>query len=148
MVASFREMVASDIDAVVQIEEACFSSPWKRTMFEEDLNNPYATYLVMEDEGTIIGYVGTWIVFEDAQITNIAVLPMYRGQGLGETLLKQLLQCLRERHVKVVSLEVRVSNKIAQNLYRKIGFQNGGIRKGYYQDNHEDALVMWVNIDE
>ncbi|MGM9986890.1 MAG: ribosomal protein S18-alanine N-acetyltransferase [Bacillaceae bacterium] len=148
MQVAFREMEASDLDKVVYVEEQSFTLPWKKEMFQEDLNNPYADYLVIEHEGEIIGYCGTWVVFEDAQITNIAVLPSFRGKKLGEQLLKTVIDRLKQKNVSILSLEVRVSNKVAQNLYRKLGFQEGGIRKGYYKDNHEDAVVMWVKIDE
>lgn len=83
---------------------------------------------------------------DEAQVTNIAVLPGYRGNKVGETLLKQAIGMAKEYGAGKISLEVRVSNHVAQSLYTKLGFQPGGIRKRYYTDNGEDALVMWVNL--
>ena len=85
-------------------------------------------------------------MIDEAHITNIALLPEYRGRKLGEALLRKIIEVAIERGAKTMTLEVRVSNMIAQSLYRKLGFQGGAIRKRYYTDNHEDALVMWVNF--
>ena len=94
----------------------------------------------------VIGYCGVWIVIDEAHITNIALLPEYRGRKLGEALLRKIIEVAIERGAKTMTLEVRMSNMIAQSLYRKLGFQGGAIRKRYYTDNQEDALVMWVNF--
>jgi ribosomal-protein-alanine N-acetyltransferase len=146
---TFRLMKVEDIDQVLIIEHASFATPWSReAFFNEMVNNPYATYVVMEEEGKIIGYCGLWVVLEDAHITNVAVLPEHRGRKLGEALLSQTLELAKALGAERLSLEVRVSNTVAQGLYRKLGFQNGGIRKRYYTDNNEDAIVMWVNIHE
>jgi [ribosomal protein S18]-alanine N-acetyltransferase len=101
---------------------------------------------VMEEGENIIGYCGTWIVIDEAHVTNIALLPDYRGKGLGELLLRNVMDVLRKLGATSMTLEVRVSNHIAQSLYQKLGFKPGGIRKNYYSDNNEDALVMWVNL--
>lgn len=87
-----------------------------------------------------------WVVLDESQITNVAVLPEGRGKGIGEALMREAIAYAKSLNVVVMSLEVRVTNEVAQNLYRKLGFQEGGIRKGYYTDNQEDALVMWVNL--
>jgi [ribosomal protein S18]-alanine N-acetyltransferase len=87
-----------------------------------------------------------WVIMDDAQITNIAVHPNFRGKRIGEALLRFAMQLSREMKAQRLSLEVRVSNHIAQSLYKKVGFEPGGIRKNYYTDNQEDALVMWVNL--
>jgi [ribosomal protein S18]-alanine N-acetyltransferase len=146
---SFRLMTVGDIDNILVIEHASFTVPWSREAFyNEMVNNPYAKYIVMQDGPSIIGYCGLWIVLEEAHITNVAVLPSYRGRRLGEALMNQALELTKAMGTERVSLEVRVSNHVAQSLYRKLGFQNGGIRKNYYTDNGEDALVMWVNIHE
>ena len=81
----------------------------------------------------LVGYCGVWIVIDEAHITNIAILPGYRGKRLGEALMRKVIEIVKERGAKTMTLEVRVSNMIAQSLYRKFGFQAGGIRKGYYQ---------------
>nr|WP_239454391.1 ribosomal protein S18-alanine N-acetyltransferase [Bacillus suaedaesalsae] len=142
-------MKVEDIDDILKIEHSSFATPWSAEAFySEIVNNPYASYVVMQDSDEIIGYCGLWVVLEDAHITNVAVLPEYRGRKLGEALMSQALELAKALGANHVSLEVRVSNEVAQRLYRKLGFQNGGIRKRYYTDNNEDALVMWVNINE
>ncbi|GGE55909.1 ribosomal-protein-alanine acetyltransferase [Pullulanibacillus camelliae] len=142
-----RQMTLDDVDGVVYVEERSFSHPWTREAFENEMRtNQFATYFVAEDDGFIIGYCGQWLILDESHVTNIAVLPNYRGYKIGETLLKKAILYAKLGRAKRMSLEVRVSNEVAQNLYRKLGFQNGGIRKNYYTDNHEDALVMWVNL--
>ncbi|MGG1398175.1 ribosomal protein S18-alanine N-acetyltransferase [Bacillus salipaludis] len=143
----FRYMREEDIDQILEVEHASFTTPWSREAFYNELNNnKFAVYIVLEEEDKIIGYCGAWIVIDEAHITNIAILPGYRGKRLGEALLQKMMSVAREMGAKSMTLEVRVTNQIAQSLYRKFGFQNGGIRKNYYSDNQEDALVMWVNL--
>lgn len=146
---TYRRMTAADVDAVYAIELATFPTPWTLDSFHYEMReNQYAHYIVAEDEMEIIGFCGMWLVIDAAQITNVAVVESARGKGIGEALMKEAIRVAREAEMEVMSLEVRVTNVVAQNLYRKLGFQNGGIRKGYYTDNGEDALVMWVNINE
>lgn len=142
-----RTMMLEDIDQILIVEEACFAHPWTRQAFENEMvNNRFATYFVAEDSDKIVGYCGVWVILDEAHITNIGVLPEYRGNKIGETLLRKAMLFAKLKSAKQMSLEVRVSNDVAQNLYRKLGFQNGGIRKRYYTDNYEDALVMWVKL--
>jgi [ribosomal protein S18]-alanine N-acetyltransferase len=144
---SFRMMELSDIDQVMVIEHEAFTIPWSRESFYNEIEkNQFAFYLVLEDEGRVIGYCGVWIVVDEAHITNIALLSEFRGRKLGEALLRKVIEVAKEQGAKTMTLEVRMSNMIAQSLYRKLGFQGGAIRKRYYTDNHEDALVMWVNF--
>ncbi|MCM3768169.1 ribosomal protein S18-alanine N-acetyltransferase [Neobacillus niacini] len=143
----FRYMREEDLDQIMQVEHASFTVPWSREAFYNELyNNKFAVYLVLETDNQVIGYCGVWIVIDEAHVTNIAVLPEYRGKKLGEAMLRKLMSIARERGARSMTLEVRVTNHVAQSLYRKLGFQNGGIRKNYYSDNQEDALVMWVNL--
>jgi len=144
-----RLMTLEDIEQVVKVEKDSFAIPWEPSVFQNELtNNRYAHYLVYEYEGKVIGYCGLWVVMDEAQVTNIAIHSDYRGQKRGEELLAYAKAFVALMGVKRLSLEVRVSNYIAQGLYRKMGFQEGGIRKNYYADNSEDAMVMWVNINE
>jgi len=144
---SFRFMTLQDLDRIIEIEQLSFTLPWSRSSFYQELtNNPYARYIVMEYDGQVIGYCGMWLVMDEAHITNIAVLPQFRGKKLGEALMRQAMVLAREEGAQTMTLEVRVSNTVAQSLYRKLGFLNGGIRKRYYSDNQEDALVMWVKL--
>ncbi|WP_042353108.1 ribosomal protein S18-alanine N-acetyltransferase [Bacillus massiliigorillae] len=145
---SFRYMEEKDLDEIVELEHKCFTVPWSRDAFFNELyQNQYATYFILEEEGKIIGYCGAWLVIDEAHITNIAILPEFRGRGLGEALLQKMIDKCREDHIERMTLEVRASNTVAQSLYKKLGFQDGAIRKKYYSDNQEDAIVMWVNIE-
>ncbi|MUK88530.1 ribosomal-protein-alanine N-acetyltransferase [Ornithinibacillus sp. L9] len=144
---SIRKMELSDISQVMEVETRSFESPWTEDIFyQEIVKNKHAHYYVMLIEKKIVGFVGVWIVFDDAQITNIAILPELRGNKLGEKLFRFTMQQAIGMGVERLSLEVRASNTVAQRLYRKFGLVAGGIRKNYYSDNNEDAIVMWVNL--
>ncbi|WLD93688.1 ribosomal protein S18-alanine N-acetyltransferase [Alkalihalobacillus sp. AL-G] len=144
---TFRVMTLEDLEAILKIEHTSFPNPWSRTAFyNEVVNNQFATYLLLEIDGQVIGYCGIWIIIDEAHITNIAILPEYRGKNYGEALFRKAIDEARRHGAKTMTLEVRLSNRVAQNMYRKFGFENGGIRKNYYTDNGEDALVMWVNL--
>ena len=108
--------------------------------------NDYAYYVVAEQDNVVIGHCGMWIVLDECHITNVAVREHMRGNGIGEGLMREAIAFCEEMAVRLMTLEVRVSNATAQSLYRKLGFQDGGIRKNYYSDDHEDALVMWVEL--
>ncbi|KMK74366.1 ribosomal protein S18-alanine N-acetyltransferase [Alkalihalobacillus pseudalcaliphilus] len=142
-----RFMTVEDLDQVMIVERDAFTIPWRRELFEQELEvNKFAHYLVYEKDGQIVGYCGLWIITDEAQVTNIAVHSEYRGNGYGEELLSYAMSFAKLMGTKRLSLEVRVSNHVAQSLYQKLGFEPGGIRKNYYADNQEDALVMWVNV--
>ncbi|WP_099221557.1 ribosomal protein S18-alanine N-acetyltransferase [Listeria costaricensis] len=144
---SFREAGLADASELATIERLVFSTPWTEAAFQSEFEtNEYAHYLLLERDGEIVGYAGIWRVLDEGHITNIAVKPDYQGQHLGEALLRELLREASEQGVLRVTLEVRVSNTRAQNLYRKLNFQNGALRRRYYPDNAEDALVMWVDL--
>ncbi|WP_071396428.1 ribosomal protein S18-alanine N-acetyltransferase [Bacillus tuaregi] len=144
---SFRMMNIEDIDQIMEIEHQSFTLPWSREAFYNELTqNQFANYHVIEVDDRIVGYCGVWIVVDEAHVTNIAILPKYRGMKLGEALMGKMIEAAKEHGAITMTLEVRVSNTIAQSLYRKFGFQGGAIRKNYYTDNQEDALVMWVNL--
>ena len=144
----YRKMTSEDVEAVYAIEVATFPAPWTLDSFHYEMReNQFAHYIVaINDEEKIIGFCGMWIVIDAAQITNVAVLQEARGLGIGETLMREAMKAAKDAEAETMSLEVRVTNTVAQNLYRKLQFQDGGIRKGYYTDNGEDALVMWVNL--
>lgn len=144
----YRLMTVEDVPAVHYIEQIAFPTPWTLDSFYYEMEkNPQAHYFVaVNEEEKVIGFCGMWVVLDESQITNVAVLPEGRGKGIGEALMREAIAYAKSLNVVVMSLEVRVTNEVAQNLYRKLGFQEGGIRKGYYTDNQEDALVMWVNL--
>ncbi|WP_199624434.1 ribosomal protein S18-alanine N-acetyltransferase [Paenibacillus alkalitolerans] len=144
---TFRMMRQQDIPAICEIEVESFTAPWSEAAFMNELTqNHFAHYTVMEYEGRIIGYGGMWIIIDEAHITNIAVRAAYRGRKLGERLLAELAVKAYRLGAARMTLEVRVSNVVAQRLYAKFGFRGVGVRRGYYSDNGEDALIMWADL--
>lgn len=101
-------------------------------------------YSALDDKNQLVGYAGTWRVLDEAHITTIAVKPEFQRKKIGEALLNKIVQDCYKNEVKYITLEVRVSNKAAIGLYEKYGFKSLGTRKGYYQNNNEDALIMWT----
>ena len=146
---TFRKMTLEDIDAVYEIEHSSFSLPWtKEAFFYEMMENRHAYYVLAETADGIVGFCGLWIVMDECHVTNIAILPEQRGKKLGEKLMRAAMETAKDNGATAMTLEARVSNTPARNLYEKLGFKYGGIRKSYYSDNFEDAIVMWVNFDE
>lgn len=142
-----RKMLIKDIPSVVEIEKRCFSVPWTKGAFETEIKkNKLALYLVAFMEDQVVGYGGMWMIIDEGHITNIAVHPDFQGKKVGEGITRALLEEAAARKLYRVTLEVRKSNIIAQNLYKKLGFVACGIRPGYYSDNGEDALIMWKDI--
>ena len=138
-----RRMTLNDLDAVAAIEEATFPTPWSRDSFRQELErNVAARYLVAEKDGQVIGYAGAWIILDESHITNIAIEESRRGLGYGRALTTALMQYLSNLGAAYATLEVRRSNLRAQNLYKSLGFVELGVRKRYYEDNREDALIM------
>ena len=136
-------MRVEDVEAVHAIEEACFAIPWSRESFlREVTENQCARYLVMREDGECVAYAGMWFVLDEAHVTNVAVRLDARGEGIGEALMRALIRLAADNGMTWMTLECRRSNKIAQNLYHKLGFTDVGYRKRYYEDNREDALVM------
>jgi len=107
-----------------------------------ELKNQFATYLVCDKEAEVAGYVGIWVVFEEAHITNVAVAPKWQGQGLGRVLMEEAEKVARSKNALRILLEVRPSNHAALSLYKSLGYMETGRRKEYYSDNGEDAIVM------
>lgn len=140
-------MRLDDIPIVCEIEREAFTSPWTAGAFHNELtNNQFAHYMIMDYGGEVAGYGGMWLIIDEAHITNIAVRDRYRGKKLGERLLTELQRTARFLGAVRMTLEVRTSNYIAQRLYEKMGFRSVGVRRGYYTDNHEDAIIMWADL--
>ncbi|RKN82278.1 ribosomal protein S18-alanine N-acetyltransferase [Paenibacillus ginsengarvi] len=140
-------MRVDDIAVICDIEKEAFTTPWTEAAFHNELtNNQFAHYLIMELDGLIIGYGGMWLILDEAHITNIAIRAAYRGRKLGERLMIQLQSAAVFLGAERITLEVRTSNVIAQRLYAKMGFIPAGLRKGYYTDNGEDAIIMWAHL--
>lgn len=141
---TFRKMRPEDLDRVVEIENTAFLTPWSRSSFEAELrSNSKAHYLVACEGERVVAYIGAWFIFEEAHITNIAVDSSRRGCGIGDRLLTEFVEYCRARSIKRMTLEVRKSNAVAIGLYQKHDFKTLGVRKGYYTDTGEDALLMW-----
>ncbi|MBS3970323.1 MAG: ribosomal protein S18-alanine N-acetyltransferase [Clostridia bacterium] len=144
---TIRKMMFHDIDQVLEVERLSFPSPWSRNAFEAELHdNLFAHYFVAEQDETIVGYAGMWMVLDEAHVTNIAVHPAFRGLNYGKRLTQELIIQAFKLGANRITLEVRVSNLVARNLYKGLGFREVGVRKGYYSDNNEDAIIMWKNI--
>ncbi len=139
-------MTSKDIDGVFEVEKNCFEHHWSKELFKKELINENARYLVAKLGGKIVGYVGIWLILDEGHITNVAVHNDYRGQKIGDKLVQALVNLCKENNINSMTLEVRVSNIVAQNLYKKYGFKLAGIRKEYYSDNKEDAMIMWNDI--
>lgn len=139
-------MTSDDIESVVKIEEEAYGQHhWSKSSFYDEMQNNLAKYYCARNlEGKIVGYAGTWHILDEGHITTIAVKNDCRRQYIGERLILKILEDCYAGGIKYLTLEVRVSNKAAIGLYTKYGFQSLGTRKGYYQDNNEDALIMWT----
>lgn len=142
-----RQMSLSDLTEVERIENESFKTPWSREIYQKEIEeNQFAYYYVLEYLNQVIGFVGVWLVLDEAQVTNIAVDPSFRGKGFGRILFHYMLNKVAIKGARQLSLEVRESNQTAQKLYQSFGLQHGGIRKQYYTDNDEDAIVMWKKL--
>ena len=139
-------MKKSDVDAVLAIESDAYGEHhWSRESFSNELSNDLAFYFsAFDEDDRLVGYAGCWQILEEAHITTVAVAPEHLRKHIGEALLVRLLDCCYENKIKYITLEVRVSNTPAIKLYEKYGFKHLGTRKGYYQNNNEDALIMWT----
>ncbi|PYG85695.1 ribosomal-protein-alanine N-acetyltransferase [Ruminiclostridium sufflavum DSM 19573] len=139
-----REMKQEHLDGIMVIENLSFRIPWSRNSFLEELTtNELAVYFVAVSGGQVIGYGGMWKIFDEGHITNIAVHPEFRRCGAASRILDEIINVCNENKVGGLTLEVRKSNYAAQKLYEKYGFKAEGLRKRYYSDNGEDALIMW-----
>lgn len=142
-----RRMTWLDVEEVTQVEEASFSIPWTKEAFmNEMLRNEQAIYFVAVHDKRVVGFVGVWQIVDEGHITNIAVLPEFRGQGIGNQLLAELVAFAKSKGLVGLTLEVRVSNVGAQKLYEQFGFMQAGRRRRYYQDNNEDAYIYWAKL--
>ncbi len=143
---TIRQITPEDIDGIIKIEEASYGAHhWSKESFLNEINNELARYYALFNaEGVLAGYAGCWHILEEAHITTIAISPDYRRRKYSEALLQQVINDCYEEKIKYITLEVRVSNEPAINLYSKYGFTSFGTRKGYYQNNNEDALIMWT----
>ena len=146
-VIEIRPLSDQDVDTMCAIEHLCFAMPWSKESILHDLHeNVCARYLVLTVDGVLAAYAGMWLIIDEAHVTNVAVHPDYRGRGYGERILRALMDLARENLMGLMTLEVRRSNAVAQSLYHKVGFIDVGYRKRYYEDNKEDALIMYIQF--
>lgn len=143
MSVDILEMKKDHVRELLIIEKKCFSIPWTENMLLEELENSLAKYFVIKFAGKIVGYGGMWFILDEAHITNIAIDPNYQKQGLGSHILSHMIKVAEEDAIYQMTLEVRKSNKAALDLYKKFHFKEYGIRPKYYEDNQEDAIIMW-----
>lgn len=144
-----RKMEEYDLDRIMEIEKDCFTTPWSRESFLIEITtNLLARYIVAEVEGVVAGYGGIWMIAREGHITNIAVETNYRKLGIGKKIVEGLINLSIAMGIESMTLEVRKSNISAQNLYKQYGFLSQGIRPNYYQDDNEDAIIMWKKFDE
>ncbi len=147
IVAEIDFMTPADLDEVIQIEQESFSSPWSLEMFREELRKGEGVfYIVARLKNRVVGYGGIYIIDREAHITTIAVAKAYRGHRIGEQLLVALIEIAKYSSCKRVVLEVRISNVIAINLYKKYHFKVVKLIHGYYRDNGEDAAFMALTL--
>lgn len=139
-------MQEKDLDEVVAIEQEIFSQPWTKQGFLDALKNKDTLYLVAKKNNVVSGYLGLWQSFEEADITNVAVKPECRRQGVAGRLLDETKRLAALRGITALTLEVRVSNEPAIRLYEKHGFRSLGVRPGFYEKPKEDAMIMLAAI--
>ena len=148
MSAFIRPVREEDVSQIHEIETLCFAIPWSRESILHDIReNPVSRWLVLDDgEGRVLAYAGLWLVIDEGHILNVAVRPQAQRQGYGRRVLTALIELAKENGMGLMTLEVRRSNLPAQALYHACGFMDVGYRKRYYEDNREDALIMYLEL--
>lgn len=142
----FSKLRPEDAKELSLLDKECFSTPWSEQMFYEDATNPNAHYVLARIGDKIVGYCGIYMVLDEGQITNIAVLKKYRGQKIASSILEKIVDYARENNLFKITLEVRESNAAAIGLYEKFGFKKVGYRKGYYHNPQETAVLMDLQL--
>ncbi len=144
-----RQAGPADTADIFEIEKLCFPDPWSKDSIRYELEeNEKAFYLVAEHSGKVVGYMGLWWILDEGHITNVAVRPGYRNRKIAEGIIRVMLEHTIGAGILHHTLEVRRDNQPAINLYEKFGFEVDGVRKGYYQFDGEDALIMWRHATE
>lgn len=140
---TIESMTVDDISQVAEIERQIFSIPWSEKAFRNSMESDNTIYIVAKENNNVAGYAGMYLSFEEGNITNVAVNPLSRRKGIGEKIVRDILNRACEKGVRDVFLEVRETNSVAIALYEKIGFKEEGIRKNFYDKPRENALIMW-----
>lgn len=141
-----RSLTFNDLDAVTLIEKTCFSMPWSKEAFVNELVNQMAYYQCATIDRKVVGYMGMWKICDEGHVTNVAVLPEYRKKGIASLLISKMIDVCKCSEINSMTLEVRESNRDAINVYEKFGFKSLGIRPNYYQKPNENAIIMWKSI--
>ena len=144
---TIARMEREHLPAIVELEAACFSTPWTYQNLEDSLNNDTAYFFVALEEEKLIGYIGVSVISDSCFVNNIAVLPEYRRQGVGKALMKIAILTADAMGTGFISLEVRESNYAAISLYRSLGFEDIGLRRDFYRKPRENALIMTKNFN-
>lgn len=139
-----REMTASDVSVLAEIERANFSRPWSEESLLKELGNDNSIFITAECEGNIAGYGGMYLIGTEGDITNIVVSSLYRQRGVASAIISSIIDNAKKHGITEITLEVRESNKAAVQLYEKYGFRSVGKRPGFYDFPKEDALIMWL----
>lgn len=145
-----RRMTVDDVDQVTALEAACFSDAWSKNLIEDLLTSPYDEAWVLENgneekKSEIVGYINPRFLAGEGELMRIAVKPSYRGRGLSKKLMDRMMQSAAENAAEDLTLEVRAGNKAAIGLYQSYGFTSEAVRRGYYHNPTEDALIMWLH---
>jgi ribosomal-protein-alanine N-acetyltransferase len=141
----FEALQAAHIPAILEIENRTNSAPWSERSFQNELEHDHGIFLTAIEDGKVIGYGGVWLVIDEAHITTVAIEESKRRNGIGGRLMRELLTRAKEKGMVCSTLEVRASNTAAVHLYENLGYETTARRRGYYPDNGEDALVMWMH---
>ncbi|BAY32620.1 ribosomal-protein-alanine acetyltransferase [Nostoc carneum NIES-2107] len=142
-----QSLTSDDLSAILELDKACFGGLWTMEGYQRELDSPNSVLLGLFSPASSLSLLGMgcfWSILEEAHITILAVHPQYHCQGLGQALLYSLLKTASDRGLERATLEVRASNLAAISLYQKFGFKTAGRRRRYYQDNGEDALILWL----
>ncbi|MBU0701134.1 ribosomal protein S18-alanine N-acetyltransferase [bacterium] len=142
----FSLMTMDDIPQIAALEKMCFSMPWSERLFINELENNNSYFLTIKIRNELIGYAGFWLIVDEAHIVNLAVHPEFRRQGMGGMLLKNILDMAKQKGALKATLEVRETNTPANLLYERLGFVCVALRKGYYADTKEHAVIMWADL--
>ena len=143
---NFEKMTEQHIKCIAELEKQSFSTPWSEAALSEELSNKFSRFFVALLNGEVVGYIGSHNVLGEVYITNVAVFPEYRCNGIGEKLIKRLIESVENEDADFITLEVRKSNVSAINLYKKCGFCMVGERKNFYEKPCEDAVLMTKNL--
>jgi len=146
---SYRRARSEDLERLATLEEICFAIPWNERALSSEIRDSHRKcYVVAEKDGEILGYGGLWIILDEGHINRICVLPKYRNKHIGRGIVSTLMDEAAKEGCISFTLECRVSNESAIRLYIGLGFKKDGIRKHYYDDNNEDAVIMWYHPEE